>query len=511
MTKDCTYKTPDGEVTCERPSFKDNKCLFHLSTTQKEKLKAGEFYSKLCDLAKEDDTNWAGFIFPENFKLYDLTFNTVVDLRWSVFENVVINKITCNEKFDMRHSIVNGDFHISEAVFNKDADFFGSIFLKHAYFNTRHLGRAGFHGYDFYGRTSFLGSISGTGTFYATTFHEAVTFRGGRDITIKADFIASNATVFGFATVTNDEKLTFISKAKMLSRKIKNSVKTTLKNLYHRSTNAIPLSYKTTKHWLNKQRRRFTVVNDGSVTFRWLFDSEIIMTEVEFRRPEGTKFMGVDMSKVSLIGTDVKGVHFDDVKFYQPALKRQGLYDEILLLYNLDYSARSYLLPRVESEYRNVRVAMENNKNFSAATDFYVGEMETRRHKMFYPKRYVFSIEAIYHALSNFGASPFRAIRMFLWLVLLHAVLTITYAIGAEEAYLQVFGEKVIIPLINDTFNTSIIYIINSFKILTLQRGEAIFYMGSLSGHIIDAVFRVLGPIQVALIILAIRVKIKRY
>lgn len=318
-------------------------------------------------------------------------------------------------------------------------------------------------------------------------------------------------TAGSISDATNNKKLTFIAKLKIIFERIITSTKTTLINLYHRSINTVSFVYKSTKDWLYKQQRRFFRVKDNSVITRWLFDSETVMTEVEFRRPESTKFIGVDMSKVSLTGTDVSGVHFYDVKFFQPALKRQGLYDEILLLNNPDFNYRSYMLPRVESEYRNVRVALENNKNFSAATDFYVGEMEMRRLQMLFPRRYLFSIEAIYHALSNFGASPVRAIRIFIWLVLLHALLTMAFAIDPNEAYNKVLDEKVLNPLVNNTFNTLIIYFVNSFQILTLQRGDIILDLGSFSNHIIDTVFRVLGPIQVALIVLAMRVKIKRH
>ncbi len=486
--------------------------MFHASIGSLKELKAGEYYSEIKKLVDINDTNWAGFIFPEDFKLYDLKFNTAVDLRWSVFEDVTINNIQSLEKFDMSHSTFNGNFHISKAEFKKEVDLHDSIFQKDVEIYAKILGRAGFHGCDFYGRTSFLGSITGGGTFHMSRFHEAVTFRGGRDINLKISSVISTSIVGDVgATSNNDINPRFISRIIKLAANIKNHIKARLKKLHHQLTNAALSLYEKTIYWVNKQKRELMPLKDSSVNIRWLFDSEIVMTEVEFRHPENTKFMGVDMSRVSLVGTDVKGVHFYDAKFYQPNLKRQGLYDEVLLLETQDYNYSYYMLPRIESEYRNVRVALENNKNYSAATDFYVGEMEARRRQMFYPKRYFFSIEALYHALSNYGASPWLALRMFIWLVILHTVLTVTFVITPETAFVKILKIKENIPLINDIFKLSIINIVNSFNILTFQRGNTILEITQLSGHIVNTLFRVLGPVQLALIALAIRVKIKRH
>ena len=66
-------------------------------------------------------------------------------------------------------------------------------------------------------------------------------------------------------------------------------------------------------------------------------------------------------------------------------------------------------------------------------------------------------------------------------------------------------------PLIEYPAQTISVYIMNSFKILTLQRGDAILDAYHFSGDVIDTIFRVLGPIQIALIALEIRVKIKRH
>lgn len=511
MREGCNYITPDGQTTCGRQKVVGNLCVFHLELDNFKKSTALTFYEELKHLAEKNDTNWAGFIFPAGFKMYDLEFHSAVDLKWSIFEDIIINNIQSDEKFEMRHSIINGKFHLSKANFSKDANFHGSSFKKDVDINAKFCGEAGFHGCDFYGRTSFLGSFSGSGTFHMSRFHEAATFRGGRDISISPvtgtlNIVEGNDSVFG-----GNDKQSIFTRITKYTIKVMNYVKKIFKEFYLKLRNVGSLLYRIVRDWMKNQKRRLLPMKDSSVKIRWLFDSEIQMTEVEFRRPGSTKFIGVDMSKVSLVGTDMKGVHFYDVKFYQPSLKRQGLYDEVSVLQTGDYNLRCYMWPRIESEYRNLRVALESNKDYSTATDFYVGEMESRRRQMLLPRRYLLSVEALYHSLSKYGSSPLLAIRIFVLLVMMHAVLTMMYVIKPPEAIYSILNLTSMFPVIEYPIQTISIYIINSFKVLTLQRGDGVLESTSFYSHIIDTIFRVLGPIQLTLIALAIRVKIKRH
>jgi len=515
MSSTCTYKTPDGEGVCGRSVDVSDKCLFHLPESSTHKLSADKYFKELKKLVEKKDTSWAGFIFPNSFKLYDLTFKSDVDLRWSRFQVVTINNINFHKNFDMSHSSVNGKFHISSTVFEKQANFYDSTFLYEMEVNADFIGgMAGFHGCNFHGRASFRGTIAGTGTFHKSIFHEAVEFRGGRDITITVN-AASMSIASGTATISSLNK--DVVKDNIFQRtikclvKLKSNIRLTSKNM-HEGLNKIDVStYINIKKWLGKQIRRFIHVNDGTVKINWLFESVIQMTEVEFRRPENTKFMDVDMSAVNLVGTDMQSVHFYNVKFYQSALNRNGLHDDVADKNIFNYSDRKYILPRIESEYRNIRVAMENNRNYSTASDFYVGEMEMKRKQMFFPQRYLFSLAAFYQALSNYGASPFRAVRMFLWIVILHSSLTMAFVIEPNLENLSKYNFSSEYPAWNEPLKTSMVYIVNSLKILTLQRGDAVLSSKLFEGHLIDAIFRILGPLQLTLIAFATRVRIKRH
>lgn len=446
MPLKCSFKSKDETISCKRDIHKDGVCLFHLPLTERSPGEDTIFRKKIDELIEKEDTNWAGFIFPNNFFIYDLTINKKLDLRWSITNDITINNVSFNDEVDMRHTTASGNFHISKTIFRKKFKAAGSTFHKSTQINAEHSGSTYYNQCNFHGPVLFTGSINGTTSFHEATFHDTTIFRGGRSV--------------------------------------------------HVTQNLAPAKDKKT---------------DNSITLNWLFNSETLITEVDFRHPERVKFISTNLSQVKFVGTNVKGVNFEYTNFYQSYLKRQGLFDEVDTLLMKDPSLQKYLWPRIEVEYRNFRVAMEENKNYATASDFYIGEMETRRHQMTYPRKYFFSIAAIYNALSEYGTNPSRAARIFLLLILLHLSLTMYFGPPPREAYNKAFSATSTTPLITNTFGTLLLYFTNSLKILSLQRGPEVLETKSLNSNIIDSVFRIIGPAQLALIALSFRSKIKRH
>lgn len=226
---------------------------------------------------------------------------------------------------------------------------------------------------------------------------------------------------------------------------------------------------------------------------RRLFLKETDMRDVVFYRPERVKFVAVDMSNLLLLGTDLSGVHLYDTKWFQKELNRNGLRDEVWVHKTNGKKFQDYYLPRIESQYRNVRVALEANKNFVFASDFYVSEMEIRRDRFRPLRKYFFSVEAFYNALSQYGTNPIRAAKMFFYLFLIHLLLTIYF--DSFKSHLYPFE--------------IIKYSINSLKVLTLQRFW-VFIDNGIFQSFIDTFFRFAGPFQVALFAMSLRNRVKR-
>lgn len=246
--------------------------------------------------------------------------------------------------------------------------------------------------------------------------------------------------------------------------------------------------------------------NEMTPNIRRLFHDEVIMHNVSFYSPEKVRFMAVDMSSLLLIGTNLKGVLLYDTQWYQRDLKRNGLGDEVSIHKNNDSDYRRYIFPRIESQYRNVRVALEENKNFTLASDFYIGEMEIRRMQLHPLKRYIFSIEAFYNTLSRYGTDPKKSFMILMQFYLIHVLLTICFQAPDFTTFSFALFDLECLSIILEKLA---IYLINSLKVVTLMRFGP-FIENGLSQTLIDTIFRIIGPFQLALLVMAMRNRIRR-
>lgn len=168
----------------------------------------------------------------------------------------------------------------------------------------------------------------------------------------------------------------------------------------------------------------FVVAESTRESFpRAVFGGEVGLQNVDFGRPERTQFKLVDLSKALVCETDFRGVQFSGVKWDSSSLGRRAIFDEISAT-TTDLLARR--LPTLETAYRNLRTALEESRDFQSATDFYVGELEARRLQQSRVRQWV-SIEGIYRVASIYGSSPGRA-SLVLGTLLLSYTLLLAYA-----------------------------------------------------------------------------------
>ena len=107
-----------------------------------------------------------------------------------------------------------------------------------------------------------------------------------------------------------------------------------------------------------------------------------------------------------------------------------------------------------------------------------------RKQKNFW-QSWIFSINAVYRLISNYGTSPLRAFGFFVVFVLLHA-----YATPKESEIWMRIGY--------------------SIQVMTLQRGNLLVHSNEfLTG--LNVVFSIIGPVLIALIALSMRNRIRRY
>jgi len=226
---------------------------------------------------------------------------------------------------------------------------------------------------------------------------------------------------------------------------------------------------------------------------RYVFNDGVHLQLIDFRRPERVQFRMVDLSRAFTLDTDFRKVRFYDIKWYQPILRRRGLYVEA-------WAKEGMVLqrfgPMLEANYRNIRSALEENKDFRGATDFYVGEMEARRRQLPLSRRYLLSIEWVYWLLSLYGASPLRASGALVGVLVLYGMFS-GCALGTG-CYSLSGGCHLDSDLV-----------VRSLSLVEISKAPS---GPELHGwwRFGEIVFRIFAVIQIALLALALRNRIKR-
>jgi hypothetical protein len=240
-------------------------------------------------------------------------------------------------------------------------------------------------------------------------------------------------------------------------------------------------------------RRRYARKDPAATTFR-MFEAEGNLESVVFMKPDQTLFQSVDLQRVRFRGTNLRGLRFLDVSWWQQDLGRNGLYEDVWARSMADGPYRYEFLPVLEETCRNARVAMEENRSFNVASDFYIGEMDALRNQMEPLKRFVFSVPAAYRLVSIYGTSVGRAIEVLLFLCILHITASIVVADGIASLRL-------------DQLNNAALHSLGVFTLHSPDAEEA----KTVAQTWIDVVFRVIVPIQIAMLALAFRSRIKRH
>jgi len=224
-----------------------------------------------------------------------------------------------------------------------------------------------------------------------------------------------------------------------------------------------------------------------------LFKCGATFEGVDFKRPDRVTFINVDLTQVRMSDADFTGVSFVGVRWPRIGTRR-GLFDEIWA--RGAGIAPELWLPRLESSYRNIRVAIEATKDFNTASDFYVGEMEARRNRLGWWRAHIFSIPAAYRILSGYGCDPTRA---FLALLLFCLFYGIYWGVAT-------YGFGTFLPTLN-TIRLSIRQTVFIFPVLRPEVGVEEIRGWAM---VIGSLLRIAILTQLALFILSLRGRIKR-
>lgn len=219
-----------------------------------------------------------------------------------------------------------------------------------------------------------------------------------------------------------------------------------------------------------------------------------VKTEAGTRRPriiarnQGPRYErsaeldNVDLTECRLVGNPFLRAEFANVEWPRRA-GRCILYDEAALR-----NGDPIPLSNLREAYQILKEKYREMGDQVRSGDFHYGEMEMRRREYRFPRR-VLSLEFLYWALSGYGMGSVRA---FLLLMIL----------GAGCAYAYLWASPA-------SFSSGWDAAHFSFSVMTLQRPVPPTNL-SMAGKWLQLGESILGPMQIALFALALRMRLKR-
>lgn len=453
---------------------------------------APSFADEFSALLAAKDGNWYGFAFPEGITLPSEVDFPINAPRCRFNGCLTLDKVMFREPVDFSNSVFGSGVTLKNVTFSNAANFAqcrfdGPVHFQQVFFKSV----ASFPGAEFHGQATFRASFSGLANFNNTIFHDSATFAGWRNITLRVDSSVS-FNICGSATISvngaQPRKLIDIVRSELLR------ARSWLSQEWAAITRKLRSDMKTLGQKLKGIKRKFATRDPDTTVFR-VFDGEAQFQNALFLRLERTVFSQVNLSNVLFLGTNLRGAKFIDATWWQPAFRRNGIRDEEFVRFSNDGPFRYQTLPALEETCRNVRVALEENRSFDKATDFYIGEMDAARLQLGFLRRHIFSVLALYNSVSHYGSNVGVAFRFLVLLILMYLSLTLL---------LQTPNGSLL--SLSDISQTGLA----SFKTLLFQAGAAGDNRGLVQGWL-DAVFRILGVVQATMVTLAFRARTKRH
>lgn len=425
-------------------------CVLHYPSS--EKIMA--FRISLKRKLNAEDFDFRGLWFPEKAGFEGVQFRLNTDFHGASF----------SAGADFRGASFGGSANFSEAIFNADVDFGGASFSGEAFFReARFNAHANFYAASFRGRTSFYqASFSGHTDFYRTSFSADVLF-------YEASFDADSYF----------RRVKFSADADFTKSKI--------------SAKA-DFSYATFAG-----QALFAGDKDHQVFGE---HSYLNLQHARVEKPERGSFHTLKLSPHWFVNVDARKFEFVNVD-WSNNLKR--FKQEVETLGPLVSSAPHRLL---SIAYRQLAINAEENHRYGEAADFRYGSMDLRRLERPRDGKSLHALHWLYWMGSGYGERVTRA-------VVVLAVLWLAFAglytrTGFERKISPDNTEKTIVLQEDEVgkplpFKRALIY---SFAVMSLQKPEPKPLTNA--AHSLVMVETILGPIQAALLALAIRRRFMR-
>ncbi|MBU7014168.1 MAG: pentapeptide repeat-containing protein [Theionarchaea archaeon] len=369
-TTECQYKSWDGSKICREPAWQgstEGLCIFHDNSKEKN---VNLFRKKLARKVKQEDYNFRGYYFPEMVDFADHIFSREVDFEEAIFSSSA---------------------NFSNSTFSTRVNFAGTTFFDRANFlNTTFSGGAYFAGATFFGGGNFVGSVFSGGayfagaTFFGGAYFSGTTFSGGAHFA-RGSF--SGGAYFSGAVFSNRagfSKANFSEEAEFMGTGFSGDAHF-LSATFHK--------------WARFEEARFSDTTD--------FVKAEFLGDTSFWKARFEKSVDFQMA------TFAKNVSFLDTAF-----EDEILFEGSRFMRNTGEDSMASAL--LEKSYRNVKNALLERGNYSAAGEFYYQEMEARRSRTSRTNRLWMTL---YKWLCGYGEKPQRVILISLAVIVVSALI----------------------------------------------------------------------------------------
>jgi hypothetical protein len=222
----------------------------------------------------------------------------------------------------------------------------------------------------------------------------------------------------------------------------------------------------------------------GDTTIRSQLGEALIEVVAKRKAPEfGGKvtFANVDLSNCRLVGNPIDTMQLNNVKWHEQE-GRAVLYDERM------FEVESSLTKNIKEAYQVLKEKYRQMGDHVTSGDFHYGEMQMKRREYGRIRRFL-GLEAWYYYLSGYGTNPKLAA---LWLVLIILLFTLLFNLFGDVRLKENVVEALIL----------------SIQAATLQ--PVPWESFSLLARLLFSLERILAPLQIGLLALAIRMRLKR-
>ena len=384
--------------------------VFSEATFEKEAVFVGVTFSKKADfsgatfMSKADWSNtkfaekadFSGATFKGEVGMFDAEFQKEADFSLSTFEEDVFligsrfqgrasfAALTCSGKVDLFGCVFHDEAIFSQASF-KNANFSESQF-KAAYFSRT----------EFSGIAQFLNAtFSGEANFFIARIAEADFKKARFENTV--NIIESSSGKIDFSGSLFSGKVTFegvefnesdFSQVRFEDRTVFNNSDFAVARFdgskFHGKVEFSNCRFSKVLRFsgalLDEPSIVFTSASVASVApgNHAILGRDCLLAfdHVQVRHPTRLEFREVDMSRISLLDTNLKGMRFLKARWVRYN-GRDTTYDEMILNEKAEGDPES-----VAELYRRLRQNYEESLRYTDAGDFFIGEMEMRKRSM---------------------------------------------------------------------------------------------------------------------------------